>query len=230
VTNRVRQKGTEQMSLSNRGLRLAAGLLMTALLAGGISGCGFLTAAKTRADVKVGDCVVQNKDTLVVTKVACGKNDLGKIYAIPELPKGDYPGRTELDKASRHACLTASGIPSGPSTFGYFPPSEELWDQGDRELYCAAKSVAVGDCLAQDKNNLVTTVTCGKSDLGKVYAIPVLPAGKYPGDTQSGKATEDACQAAGDKLPAGTPINYLPPAQENWDAGHREVFCMSKGK
>jgi hypothetical protein len=202
---------------------------MTALLAGGISGCGFLTAAKSQTDVKVGDCIVQNKDTLVVTKVACGKNDLGKVYAIPVLPDGDYPGDAKVDNAAQQACLSSSSVPSAAGTLGWTPPRETLWNQGQHDVFCFSKRVKVGDCLAQNNDtHLITAVACGQGGLGKVYAIPVLPAGKFPGDTQVGKATEDACQAASGGLAKGIPISYLPPSEPYWNAGHREVFCMSK--
>ncbi|WP_163506793.1 hypothetical protein [Fodinicola acaciae] len=108
-----------------------------AIIAGGVN---LFNNKIANADVKVGDCIGQDKDTGLVTKVTCGQGDVGKVYAIPVLPEGDFPGSTQVQKAAEKACLSASGKPADESTISYVSPSEALWKLGHREVFCAAKT------------------------------------------------------------------------------------------
>jgi hypothetical protein len=94
------------------------------------------TSKLTLADVKVGDCISQDKDTHLSTVVPCTQTNTGKVYAIPALPEGQFPGDAKVETLGESACLAASGKPADASKIGLLPPSEAQWKLGQHKVFC----------------------------------------------------------------------------------------------
>jgi hypothetical protein len=67
------------------------------------------------------------------------------VYAVADLEDGDFPGEVAVQEASREACLGDTfegfvGLPYDDSEIlaNFLYPTEESWEQGDREVVCLA--------------------------------------------------------------------------------------------
>lgn len=85
-------------------------------------------------DVKVGDCVAQDKDTQLISVVACSQPNDGKVYATPELGTGAFPGDAKTNTDAKAACEKA--LPAGTVNYKYLPPSEAQWALGQHRAFC----------------------------------------------------------------------------------------------
>jgi hypothetical protein len=94
----------------------------------------------TLSDVKVGDCILQDKDTHLSTVVDCAQTNTGKVYAIPALPEGAFPGDTKVQQLGEAGCVAASGRPADESKIVYIPPTETQWKLGVHKVFCLASS------------------------------------------------------------------------------------------
>lgn len=97
--------------------------------------------------LKVGDCVNNLKDSndvLSLPGVPCTQPHEGEVFAVFDLPPGDYPGQAAVDEQVSTQCnsrLTAySPGAQDDSSVGLFSvyPLEQNWVRGDREVVCIA--------------------------------------------------------------------------------------------
>lgn len=97
--------------------------------------------------LKVGDCVNNLKDSndvLSLPGVPCAKAHEGEVFAVFDLPEGDYPGQAAVDEQVSTQCnsrLTAySPSAQDNPAIGLFSvyPLEQNWVRGDREVVCIA--------------------------------------------------------------------------------------------
>ncbi|MHA6668907.1 septum formation family protein [Homoserinimonas sp. A447] len=146
-----------------------------AILAFGLTGCALVTqvtdAAQGKKDVfsiQVGDCM--NDDDSEATEVtavrdaSCDDLHDNEVYLTwefdaDEFPAGTaYPGDETVSGDADNGCFADFGswigAPYEETSLNYFPyyPSEQSWDQGDREVVC----------LAFDMNGPVTGSLEGK--------------------------------------------------------------------
>ena len=141
-------------------LAAAAALSCSALLA--LTGCSLLGGGDeperdeegditeaTDADafaIRVGDCLESmdwgQEGFSTVPVIPCAEPHESEIYAAVDLEDGGYPGddavATQADEYCYGEFQGFVGIAWEDSAFdyGYLSPSQESWDQGDREVLC----------------------------------------------------------------------------------------------
>lgn len=121
--------------------RLAAGLLTAAAVAA-VSACGQTSVL----NLEVGQCISAQTDEDEVSSVPvvdCAEPHSGEIYALPQVPDGEFPGDAALQQSAQDLCAgqdftTYVGVPYEESEvyFSYLVPSADTWDDGDREIVC----------------------------------------------------------------------------------------------
>ncbi|WP_422742493.1 septum formation family protein [Mycobacterium sp. WMMD1722] len=104
------------------------------------------SGTKTATDVGVGDCLAEIPDSarvLTVKTVDCAETHAGEVFAVLNMPDGDYPGDAAVEEYSNRC---------GPALATYSPeamtddsvklyvlyPTEQTWGQGDRAVTCVA--------------------------------------------------------------------------------------------
>ena len=145
------------------------------ILAFGLTGCAFVTqvtdAAQGKKDVfsiQVGDCMNDDDseaaEVTAVRDASCDDLHDNEVYLTWELDGADfpadmaYPGAEAMSTEADSGCITYFetwvDAPYDETSLNYFPfyPSEQSWDQGDREVVC----------LAFDMNGPVTGSLEGK--------------------------------------------------------------------
>ena len=102
-------------------------------------------------DLQPGDCVNGLSETGALESlpgVPCAVPHAGEVYAVFDLPAGDYPGASELDRQTNVECdeRFRSYAPSAyadPEWGIYIVyPLERSWALGDREVVCIASALA----------------------------------------------------------------------------------------
>ena len=97
-------------------------------------------------DVAVGNCITQIPDSsrvVTMQAVPCNQNHAGEVYAVLNMPDGNYPGQSAID-ADQKKCPgeLQSYAPSATKddTVGIYVlyPTQETWDRGDRAVTCIA--------------------------------------------------------------------------------------------
>lgn len=95
--------------------------------------------------LQVGDCVFDSPESEVETldAISCSEDHDLEVYALFDLPDGDFPGNAEVDIAAENGCLERFdayvGIAYAESVYGftYLTPLEDGWNNlGDREVVC----------------------------------------------------------------------------------------------
>jgi len=128
---------------------------------GEITGSGTLSVF----DLAIGDCG-DWPDTEVYLSVTVHPCDIAhdfEVYALREFPDGPeagYPGETAAEGWADQECLGAFegyvGIAwedSPDLTYTYLYPTEESWDEGDREILCALGHVDEGTQLVGSRES-----------------------------------------------------------------------------
>ena len=99
-----------------------------------------------------------------------------------------------------------------------------------------ATDVKVGDCLKEIPTSTrvmtVHTVGCDESHAGEVYAVLLMPAGSYPGQTaiesyQNKCEPELASYSPGAMTDDSVQMYVLYPTEETWKQGDRAVTCIA---
>jgi hypothetical protein len=97
--------------------------------------------------LKVGDCVNGLKNTtnlLSLPGVPCAQAHEGEVFAVFDLPAGDYPGSAAVDDQVSRECndrLTGYSPSAGSDPdIGLFSvyPLQQNWNRGDRQVVCLA--------------------------------------------------------------------------------------------
>ena len=126
----------------NTTLRRAA----TAVLAAGaltlLSACGGTSVLS----LEVGQCITdtpQEDQVSSVPVVECSEPHTGEIYALPQLPEGEFPGDQAVSDQADLLCAGQPfqdyvGVPYQQSEIYYtkLVPSSDTWADGDREIVC----------------------------------------------------------------------------------------------
>lgn len=121
--------------------RLAAGVLLAGAVAA-VSACGGTSVLS----LEVGQCVTDQAsgdEVSSVPVVDCAEPHYGEIYALPQVPDGPFPGDEALQQTAQELCAgqdfqTYVGVPYEQSEifFSTIVPSEDTWEDGDREVVC----------------------------------------------------------------------------------------------
>lgn len=125
----------------NTTLRRAATALLAASALTLLSACG--TSA---LDLEVGQCLnddIAQDQVSSVPVVECSEPHNGEVYAVPELPDGDFPGEQVINDQVEQLCAGQAfqdyvGLPFQESEIYFRPyvPTAETWADGDREIVC----------------------------------------------------------------------------------------------
>ncbi|WP_040633203.1 septum formation family protein [Mycolicibacterium phlei] len=134
---------------SRRPLYLALGALavLAVLVVGGVVlyltvGSGTVTATS----IGVGDCLREipgDTRVLTVRTVDCGENHAGEVFAVLEMPAGDFPGQAAIDAYAEQcspalAAYSPQAMTDDSVQMYVLYPTEETWAQGDRAVTCIA--------------------------------------------------------------------------------------------
>ncbi len=101
--------------------------------------------------LQVGDCLndlTNSTDVSSLPGVPCAQPHEGEVFAVFDLPAGDYPGPAAVDDLVNKGCNArlAAYSPSAPDdpAVGLFSvyPLEQNWIRGDREVVCIAKATS----------------------------------------------------------------------------------------
>ena len=135
-----------------RGMAIA-GLVLSALwvlvLLAGIVFYLFVGSGTVGAnEVKAGDCLTELPASglvLTVDTAPCGEPHEGEIFAVMNMPDGDFPGQSAIEEyQNKCAPELAEYSPEAARDpkVGLFVlyPSEDSWGEGDRTVTCIATS------------------------------------------------------------------------------------------
>jgi hypothetical protein len=151
--NRIPQRAQKGKALA------VAGLIFSGVWVLGLSVFGFLFAAGSEPDrdasgqvtstqttrpekLRVGDCVTELKEGEVkdIAVQPCDKPNGGKVFAVFDLPPGDWPGLATVQAAAEKGCTdrfkAAKLKPEKPSDIMFLHPVENGWALGDRGTTC----------------------------------------------------------------------------------------------
>ena len=100
----------------------------------------------TATDIEMGDCLSEiPSDTRVLTvqTVGCEESHAGEVFAVLQMPAGDFPGQAAIDvyadKCSPElASYSPSALIDDSIQLYVLYPTAETWDQGDRAVTCVA--------------------------------------------------------------------------------------------
>lgn len=100
----------------------------------------------TATDVKEGDCLAEipsNTRVLTVKTVGCDQAHAGEVFAVLQMPDGDFPGQAAIDayaeKCSPELAAYSPDAMTDTSVQLYvLYPTAETWEQGDRAVTCIA--------------------------------------------------------------------------------------------
>lgn len=96
-------------------------------------------------DMQVGDCLGDFTDDQEVTDVSavpCEDEHAQQVFAISEVPDGEFPGDDAFRAQAEETCAaefaTFVGVAWEESQLDYtwLQPTEESWGSGDREVVC----------------------------------------------------------------------------------------------
>ncbi|MFJ1704003.1 DUF4190 domain-containing protein [Kitasatospora sp. NPDC088346] len=118
-------------------------------------------------DLRVGDCYARPKDldrATRLTLVGCASAHYGEVYAVGNLPKGDYPGEEKVTAAAEKLCSTNQekytmddrAVPDQTDLFYYYP-QKTGWEWADDRQVTCVYSFEHGDrtgSLRRDASNL----------------------------------------------------------------------------
>lgn len=121
---------------------VAAGLTFLVTFGVACSGTG------NAVELEVGDCFQDpdNLDEVVdVETVDCDEDHDNEVFLVDEQDDGDYPGESDLSDTATDLCQGGEFEDYVGTSFqetsifaGFLVPTEELWDQGHRNIVCFA--------------------------------------------------------------------------------------------
>lgn len=133
-----------------RGMAIA-GLVLSALwVAVGIVAVIFFVVlgqgTVTATDVKVGDCLSEipgDTRVLTVQTVGCDEPHAGEVFAVLEMPEGDFPGQAAIDEYTDRcspelASYSPASMEDDSVQMYVLYPTPETWAEGDRAVTCIA--------------------------------------------------------------------------------------------
>lgn len=148
----IPKKGQKGKGLAIAGLAVSGLWLVGIVVAVAVFGDGepdrdasgqVTTTQNTRPDkLRVGDCVseINEGEVANIKVVPCNQANGGKVFAVFELPAGDWPGLTAVQNAAEKGCTdrwkASKQKASAESSIFYLHPTEDGWSLGDRGTTC----------------------------------------------------------------------------------------------
>jgi hypothetical protein len=209
-------------------------------------------------EVRVGDCFddgqlsAEASEVQEVDAIPCDQPHDNEVYAIFELPDGDYPGEEAVVEQSGEGCderfaeFTGTAYQDSQLEITQLFPTEDSWNTlDDREVVCAVYDPsgpvegslqgkgesytlpAEGDCVSEDW----TEIDCAEEHYAEIYLIAEVDGEEFPGDEQMDQQASDMCLAEFAGY-VGAEYNdseldylYFSPDAETWEQGDRQVIC-----
>lgn len=106
----------------------------------------FMSDKTIATNMAVGDCITElPTDTRVMTlpTTECSQEHAGEVYAVIDMPDGDYPGQSKIDEYQNRCpdeLLTIAPDAVDDDSIGIYVlyPTPETWKQNDRAITCIA--------------------------------------------------------------------------------------------
>jgi predicted small secreted protein len=209
-------------------------------------------------EVRVGDCFddgqlsAEASEVQEVDAIPCDQPHDNEVYAIFELPDGDYPGEEAVVEQSGEGCderfaeFTGTAYQDSQLEITQLFPTEDSWNTlDDREVVCAVYDPsgpvegslqgkgesytlpAEGDCVSEDW----TEIDCAEEHYAEIYLIAEIDGEEFPGDEQMDQQASDMCLAEFAGY-VGAEYNdseldylYFSPDAKTWEQGDRQVIC-----
>lgn len=100
----------------------------------------------TATEVKVGDCLseIPTGDTVMRVKtIGCEQAHAGEVFAVLNMPDGDFPGQPAVEAYSQKCAPALAGYSPSSLTddtvqLYVLYPTAETWSSGDRAVTCVA--------------------------------------------------------------------------------------------
>ena len=100
----------------------------------------------TAMDVKVGDCLKEipsSTRVLTVDTVGCDQPHAGEVFAVLQMPAGDFPGQSVIENYQNKcepelSSYSPDAITDDSVQLYVLYPTAETWAQGDRAVTCIA--------------------------------------------------------------------------------------------
>lgn len=127
-------------------LGVIAGLTVLVIGGGVALYLAFGQGTVTATDVEMGDCLSEipgDTRVLTVKTIDCAETHAGEVFAVLQMPGGDFPGQAAIDTyADKCSPQLASYAPSAMTDdtvqLYVLYPTAETWEQGDRAVTCVA--------------------------------------------------------------------------------------------
>ncbi|MGZ5391787.1 MAG: septum formation family protein [Mycobacterium sp.] len=127
-------------------LGVIAGLIVLVIGGGVALYLAFGQDTVTATDVEMGDCLSEipgDTRVLTVKTIDCAEPHAGEVFAVLQMPGGDFPGQAAIDTyADKCSPGLASYAPSAMTDdtvqLYVLYPTAETWEQGDRAVTCVA--------------------------------------------------------------------------------------------
>jgi hypothetical protein len=209
-------------------------------------------------EVRVGDCFddgqlsAEASEVQEVDAIPCDQPHDNEVYAIFELPDGDYPGEEAVVEQSGEGCderfaeFTGTAYQDSQLEITQLFPTEDSWNTlDDGEVVCAVYDPsgpvegslqgkgesytlpAEGDCVSEDW----TEIDCAEEHYAEIYLIAEVDGEEFPGDEQMDQQASDMCLAEFAGY-VGAEYNdseldylYFSPDAKTWEQGDRQVIC-----
>ena len=111
--------------------------------------------------LEIGQCISSEtggEEVASVPIVDCGQPHEAEIYALPNLPDGEFPGDEAMTETAQDECAGQAftdyvGVPFEDSEFeiSFLQPSAETWADGDREIACLITSTEPGSVRGSNR-------------------------------------------------------------------------------
>jgi hypothetical protein len=123
-----------------------SGLWVIALVVGILVYVLVIKGTVTATNVQLGDCLRKIPDSvrvLTVETVGCDEPHAGEVFAVLQMPEGDFPGQTAIDEYTDKcgpelASYSRAAMEDDTIQMYVLYPTAETWKQGDRAVTCIA--------------------------------------------------------------------------------------------
>lgn len=105
------------------------------------------TGSMSVEDLRLGDCINGLRESsfvLTVEATDCSEPHDGQVFAVFDLPDGDFPGEDQMTAQADSGCFArlAEDFPETYADKGvgvfFYHPTAGSWREGDREIVCVA--------------------------------------------------------------------------------------------
>jgi hypothetical protein len=128
-------------------LGVAAAVVVVLVIVGVVALLAFVGRdSVTATDIEVGDCLSEipgDARVFSVRTVSCEEPHVGEVFAVLQMPDGDYPGQATINDYAdqcgpRLSAFAPSAMTDDSVQLYVLYPTPETWKLGDRAVTCIA--------------------------------------------------------------------------------------------